>query len=259
MTTQPWAAGPKEILEHGISLLRTDSDRNRRLALLSVDNAVELTIKTYLGLPKRISGINVPRKEYAEFSESFPKLIDALEQYAAPKVAGIDLGEIEWFHRLRNQLYHQGNGLTVDRDKVEIYSELAKLIFESLFATILTFASEDQHQLLGEFLAAWVAFERMVTRLSRLNRDKLSTIRGVARPPLFALNEMIRVGIFETDDAKEVGDLRELRNAVVHGVADYKSAVSRKAIARLKRITAKYQSIIDLAVDSTDVEEISRG
>ena len=74
MTTQPWAAGQREILEHGTGLLRKDSDKNRRLALLSVDNAVELTIKTYLGLPKRISGINVPRKEYAEFSESFPYL-----------------------------------------------------------------------------------------------------------------------------------------------------------------------------------------
>ena len=40
-------------------------------------------------------------------------MLDALEQYAAPKLAGIDLGEIEWYHRLRNQLYHQGNGLTV--------------------------------------------------------------------------------------------------------------------------------------------------
>lgn len=94
MTSQPWAAGPREILEHGISLLRKDSDRNRRLAILSVDNAVELTIKTYLGLPKRISGITVPRKEFVEFSESFPKLLDALEQYAADRIAGIGLGEI---------------------------------------------------------------------------------------------------------------------------------------------------------------------
>jgi hypothetical protein len=94
MATQPWAAGPREILEHRISLLRKDSDKNRRLALLSVDNAVELTIKTYLGLPKRINGINVPRKEYAEFSESFPKLLDALEQYEAARISGIELGEI---------------------------------------------------------------------------------------------------------------------------------------------------------------------
>ena len=252
MATQPWAAGPKEILEHGISLLRKDSDKNRRLALLSVDNAVELTIKTYLGLPKRISGINVPRKEYAEFSESFPKLLDALEQYAASKVSGIDLGEIEWFHRLRNQLYHQGNGLTVDRDKVEIYSELAKLLFESLFEAQLAFAPEDQHQLLGEFLAAWVAFERMTAELSKANADKLTTLGGRTRPPMMAMNKMLRVGIFEPAEAKDIDELRRLRNEVVHGMVDYKAVVNRKVIERLERITAKYQRTLDAAVPAAD-------
>lgn len=243
MSTPPWAAGPKEILEHGISLLRKDSDKNRRLALLSVDNAVELTIKTYLGLPKRINGLSVPRKDFAEFSESFPKLLDALEQYASDKIAGIDLGEIEWFHRLRNQLYHQGNGLTVDRDKVDIYSELAKLLFENLFEEELVFSAEDQHQLLGEFLASWVAFERLTAELSRQNADKLTTLAGRMRPPLIAMNEMLRIGVFDLSDAKEIEELRRIRNEVVHGMADYKVAVNRKVIQRLEKVTAKYQRI----------------
>jgi len=245
MATQPWAAGPKEILEHGTSLLRKDSDKNRRLALLSVDNAVELTIKTYLGLPKRINGINVPRKEYAEFSESFPRLLDALEQYAATKISGIDLGEIEWFHRLRNQLYHQGNGLTVDRDKVEIYSELAKLLFENLFEAKLSFAPEDQHQLLGEFLASWVAFERLVADMSYLNASKLTTLGGRIRPPLMAINEMVRIGIFEPSEAKELNELRKIRNEVIHGIVDYKTVVNRKVIQRLEKITEKYRGVVD--------------
>jgi uncharacterized protein YutE (UPF0331/DUF86 family) len=247
MASQPWASGPKEILEHGISLLRKDSDKNRRLALLAVDNAVELTIKTYLGLPKRINGINVPRKEYAEFSESFPKLLDALESYATEKLSGIDLGEIEWFHRLRNQLYHQGNGLTVDRDKVEIYSELAKLLFESLFETALEFAAEDQHQLLGEFLAAWVYFERVVSALSHTHLDKLSTLGGRPRPPLMAISEMVRAGVFDPEEADEINELRKIRNNVVHGMVDYKSVLSRKVIQRLEAITTKYENTMSEA------------
>ncbi|WP_134678092.1 MULTISPECIES: hypothetical protein [Pseudomonas] len=247
MASQPWASGPKEILEHGISLLRKDSDKNRRLALLAVDNAIELTIKTYLGLPKRINGINVPRKEYAEFSESFPKLLDALEAYATEKLSGIDLGEIEWFHRLRNQLYHQGNGLTVDRDKVEIYSELAKLLFENLFETTLEFAAEDQHQLLGEFLAAWVSFERVVAAISYTHQDKLSTLRGRPRPPLMAISEMVRVGVFEPEEAAEISELRKIRNEVIHGMVDYKTVLSRKVIQRLEAITTKYENTMSEA------------
>jgi hypothetical protein len=245
MAAQPWASGPKEILEHGIALLRKDSDKNRRLALLSVDNAVELTIKTYLGLPKRINGSVVPRKDYAEFSESFPKLLDALENYSSAKIAGIDLGEIEWFHRLRNQLYHQGNGLTVDRDKVEVYSELAKLLFESLFDTVLSFEAEDQHQLLGEFLASWVVFERVVAEVSLLHIDKLSTLGGRPRLPMMAINELIRQGVFKPKEAAEIVDLRKLRNEVVHGIVDHKTAVNKQAIKRLQDITEKLQSSLE--------------
>jgi len=115
-----WASGPGEILRHGLHLLRKDNDVNRRLAKISIDNAVELMVKTYLGLPERITGLAISRKEFQEISESFPAMLDALEQHAAPKLNGIDLGEIERYHRLRNQLYHQGNGLTVERDKVAV-------------------------------------------------------------------------------------------------------------------------------------------
>ena len=68
----PWASGPGEILRHGLSLLNRDTDTNRRLAMISIDNAVELMIKTYLGLPKRITGLSIPRKEYNDIAESFP-------------------------------------------------------------------------------------------------------------------------------------------------------------------------------------------
>jgi len=83
--------------------------------MISIDNAVELMIKTYLGLPKRITGLSIPRKEYNDIAESFPALLDGLEKHAPDKLDGIDLGTIEWYHRLRNELYHQGNGLTVER------------------------------------------------------------------------------------------------------------------------------------------------
>src|ERR1700687_5913659 len=33
---RPWSSGPMEILLHGISLLKHDSDTNRRLAMLSI-------------------------------------------------------------------------------------------------------------------------------------------------------------------------------------------------------------------------------
>jgi hypothetical protein len=73
---QPWASGPGEILRHGLELLNKDRDTNRRLAMISIDNAVELMVKTYFGLPKRITGLTITRKELQEIGESFPNLLE---------------------------------------------------------------------------------------------------------------------------------------------------------------------------------------
>lgn len=164
----PWASGPGEILRHGLSLLKRDSDTNRRLAMISIDNAVELMIKTYLGLPKRITGLSITRKEYQGMVESFPGLLDGLENHALVKLDGIDLGTIEWYHRLRNELYHQGNGLTVERNKVEIYAELANLLFKNLFGEEIVPHAISETEFLGEFMAVWVSIERTMYHLAEL-------------------------------------------------------------------------------------------
>ena len=113
----PWATGPGEILRHGLDLLKNDSDTNRRLAMISIDNAIELMIKTFLGLPKRVNGLAIPRKEYQEMAESFPKLLDGLEQRAPEKLDGIDLGTIEWYHRCKRP----ANDLLEIRPPVRVY------------------------------------------------------------------------------------------------------------------------------------------
>ena len=99
--------------------------------------------------------------------------------------------------------------------------------------------------MLGEFLAVWVSFERMIAQLSKLNAVKLTTLGGRTRPPLMAMGEMVRVGVFESAEAKEIEELRRIRNEVVHGMVDYKTVVNRKVIQRLEKITEKYQHVLD--------------
>lgn len=118
----PWSEGPKELLQHAVDHLALDGDFDRRIAMISTDNAVELMIKTYLGLPKqRAKGKEPSRKELDEASNYFPGLLDLIEKYADGKLTGVSLDEIEWYHRIRNQLYHSGNGITVELAKVQTY------------------------------------------------------------------------------------------------------------------------------------------
>lgn len=56
--------------------------------------------------------------------------MDGLEEFASDKLTGIELGDIEWFHRLRNQLYHDGNGITVEKEKVETYAAISKILLK---------------------------------------------------------------------------------------------------------------------------------
>ena len=183
------------------------------MAMIIIDNAVELTIKTFLGLPKRITGIHVPRAKFQEMSESFPKLLDALEEYASSKLDGIDLGEIEWYHRLRNQLYHQGNGLTVERDKVTVYSELAKLLFFRLFDEKLDLEALPDTKALGSFLFKWARFEKGLINFSEFVADTYGRTPNVTAAAQ-VLAEEEKLG---QEDFQRFKLVREARNKLVHG------------------------------------------
>jgi hypothetical protein len=231
--TPPWASGPGEILRHGLALLRNDTDTNRRLAMIAIDNAVELMVKTFLGLPRRVTSITISRKAFAEISESFPSLLDALETHASARLAGVDLGEIEWYHRLRNELYHEGNGLTVERDKVEVYAELANVLFKNLFGVELVPDEDDSSQSLGRFLAAWVDLERFLVEASQ--RFRVTSAR-IAHDMMSGAQALARKGRIGKEDIAELDSLRRIRNDVVHGVADHRTVLTPQVVDKVRSL-----------------------
>jgi len=224
----PWTSGPQELLKHGLSLLKDDSDSNRRIAMICIDNSVELMIKTFLGLPKRISGISISRKEYSEISESFPSLLDTLEKYAVDKISGIEIGEIEWFHRLRNQLYHQGNGLTVERKNVEVYAEIANLLFKNLYGIKLILEEEDSTRLLGDFMEAWIKYEKTLKENFELKKEK-----GEIYSYFNSIWDIQVRGILNESEILELKEIRLTRNEIVHGKKSHEQLLTSETINRL--------------------------
>jgi len=199
--------------------------------MLSIDNAVELMVKTYLGLPRRVTGIDLTRNKLQEITDSFPSMIKALETHASNKLNGVDLGEIEWFHTLRNELYHQGNGLTVDREKVEVYAELAKLLFQNLFETELEIEKTQGTANLGLFMATWARLEQAAGASSG---GKVRTTKD--------LYNFLRTAIpLDPSERAEFERLRKIRNQVVHGSTDYKQALNNEVLARLTDLTERIE------------------
>lgn len=164
--TKPWVDGSRELLQHSINHLDSGSDFDKRIAMISIDNAVELIIKSYLSLPKRARGSKGPtRKEMTDAENSFPTLLDILEKYDSIKLVGIELADIEWYHRIRNQLYHSGSGITVESTKVETYFEIASNLFENLFGFTLNLDLSKHHKsLFVDFLNLWIYFEKEFRR-----------------------------------------------------------------------------------------------
>ena len=225
-----WATGPVEVLRHGFSLLKKDSDTNRRLAMISIDNSVELAMQTYISLPKRISGIEISRRQRDEYCANFPAMLDGLEAHASSKIIGIELGEIEWFHRLRNELYHQGNGLTVEKTKVEAYAQLALELFRAIFDIDLAFSTTPSASRLGSFLEKWIEIEKTVVGEESL---KIGRFNEYVSKILSSRSD------FHIDDLKEFSDLRRLRNEVVHGKVSSDEAIDDETLIRMDRLIAK--------------------
>lgn len=217
-----------EVLTHALGLMEVDNDRNRRISLILIDNSVELTIKTYLGLPKRITGLNISRKSFDDFERNFPSLLDALEENAPQKVKGIDLGEIEYYHRLRNSLYHEGNGITVERKKVEKYAEIAKNLLKNLFEETILEAVDDIK--LSEFMALWDDLEKTIHQVYKLNvshADDFGEIHtGFGK--LIYDNETIlnALEIWDHNDVEKYKSIKNLRLRVLVGETPYKEISS---------------------------------
>lgn len=222
----PWIDGPRELLQHAVDHVSLRGDFDRRIAMVSVDNAVELMIKTYLGLSERARGTKGPgRKELETASESFPGLLDLLQTYAADKLSGVSLDDIEWYHRLRNQLYHSGNGITVEASKVDTYLQLSIQLFENLFGVqpALNQTSGTRSHT-GHFLEVWNAFDQGLRK--RLppkdgpsyswKREFLSKVSGRAVPLYDEVAQFrnLLVHGLDSPDAKaieeQIENLREL-------------------------------------------------
>jgi hypothetical protein len=226
---KPWISGPRELLVHGIQHLDLNSGFDYRIAMISIDNSVELMIKTYLGLPKRITKIEgITRKKYDEITSTFPNLLDGIEEFASDKLNGLELGDIEWFHRLRNQLYHDGNGITVEKEKVEAYAEIAKILFDNLFGIEIEESGNEnlRHSLVGEFIKEW-------TNIEKLSQPKDKTKRIL---PLQRFSEMAEKGELTKYQIQKLDEIRRFRNNLVHGMTSPTESELNNALTELKEI-----------------------
>lgn len=126
-----WSHGATESLARAYEIAAEGTDGGRRIAFVLADNAVEVAIKTYLKLSPASRG---PGRAKISTQANFGELVDAMLQlFPAGSIEGVDLERARHFHRLRNVLYHEGNGINPDAIQVEGYLDLANNLLRVLF------------------------------------------------------------------------------------------------------------------------------
>ena len=133
---KPWVYGPFELLLHAELHFRAGEDFDRRMSMISFDNAIEVSVTTYLNLHPRLRGGRTYRNVDVEtwlanyhtkvdffFQECIARSVLVLTQH----------DEVIWFHEVRNGQYHSGRATIPQRRELEGVRAAAVEIFSVLF------------------------------------------------------------------------------------------------------------------------------
>ncbi|RLI96478.1 MAG: hypothetical protein DRP00_05265 [Candidatus Aenigmatarchaeota archaeon] len=132
MTEKPWVKGPLELLEHGAEHLRVGREKDLRFAIIHVDNALEVAFKVYVEYEKRLVPGIIKKKDWVEIKQSFRRLLDIISK-KTDFISDELYSAIIYYHDLRNEVYHRGDGITVRKEDVDNYLQIASNLFNKMF------------------------------------------------------------------------------------------------------------------------------
>ncbi len=136
---KPWQIMPAKLIKLGVSHADKDTDFDHQLAFLLLDIGVETVLKTYL----------VQKKQIVE-NISFPDLLSKVRNEVQKSKIEVDLESIDYFHKVRNKLYHQGDGVKPTNENLKRYSELAEEVISSLLGVDISEVELDSEYIIWD-------------------------------------------------------------------------------------------------------------
>lgn len=135
----PWQETPAKLIAHGLEHLHMRTDFDQQVGFLLLDLGVETLFKTFLLAPQPVTRVGTKYAERKQAVEgTFHDLLEGVRA-AAPSL-GHDgsLHTVEYYHGIRNKLYHEGDGVTALSTNVLGYAELAVGLLQRLLDVDLT-------------------------------------------------------------------------------------------------------------------------
>lgn len=146
---KPWAQGPFELIVHAETHLRDGEDFDRRMALISFDNSIEVSITTYLTLnPIQRNGVEYQREDVDRWLKNYHTKIDFFADELRRRSIPEDIGksDIIWYHDHRNEQYHGGSRGVPE---IRVLNEVRKT---SLWVFSVLFSVQNVEQILGDVI-----------------------------------------------------------------------------------------------------------
>ncbi len=255
---QPWARGPFELIRHANEHLQAGGDTDRRIAIIGFDNAIEVCIDVFIKLhPKLRGGIELTKEEVEKATRNYHTKIEFLDKHIESQKlpVAIPIEAIVWYHQLRNELYHSGNGMVPEIHVLEGARNAAIAVFHALFQVdpstmisekpikpskpnepILFIAQNDEM----EFLRLFIEFERALENSLQSFSSKFDPRRRTVRQMWEEYKTFVNI---PKEWDKTIQRIVDIRNRVAHGQIDaFKSDDVVEAYLRLIEITDTIKS-----------------
>lgn len=132
----PWANGPFELIIHAESHLRRGDDFDRRISLISYDNAIEVAITTYLTLnPIQRGGRTYKNNDVDQWMRNYHSKLEFFAEELKSRQTDwlVDKAHIIWAHDCRNEQYHGGQKGIPEKNVLDVARNAALWIFSVLF------------------------------------------------------------------------------------------------------------------------------
>lgn len=131
-----WEQGPFELLVHAEAHFKGGREFDRRMAIISYDNAIEVAIHSYLNLHP----IQRRNREYAtdkirnwlqNYHTKIDFFMEEVSSLGLPLVC--DKADFIWYHKVRNDQYHKGEPTIPQGEDLESIREAALWVFSILY------------------------------------------------------------------------------------------------------------------------------
>src|SRR5262245_1583283 len=128
----PWANGPFELLVCAERHIRAGEDFDRRIALIIFDDAIEVSISTYITLHTiQRGGRMYDKKDVQRWLDNYHTKLDFVNVELLNRNIpwNVDYSYIIWAHDHRNEQYHGGKKGVPDKEVLSIARTAALWIF----------------------------------------------------------------------------------------------------------------------------------